>query len=157
MYVPILDLGKGGTEAHQFVFDEEGHHLRQSHLFFLTIGKASHVLALDERLALRSFDMAQRAGSVADERDVLACGQERLDQLDALGKLLGLELRLRLGDLDAQLGRKLLKVERLRVDAASRVTECLIATDDAPLQPVSAMSVLPASVVSERSNDGEFQ
>ena len=48
-------------------------------------------------------------------------------------------------------------VERLRVDAASRVTECLIATDDARLRPVSAMSVLPASVVSERSNDGEFQ
>src|SRR6266481_2506937 len=42
---PVLNLGKGGTEAHQFVLHEEGHHLRQSHLFFLAIGKAGHVLA----------------------------------------------------------------------------------------------------------------
>src|SRR5438105_2421945 len=32
---PDPDLGKGGTEVHQFVLDKEGHHLRQSYLFFL--------------------------------------------------------------------------------------------------------------------------
>src|SRR5262245_53866271 len=47
MDAPVLDLGKGGAEAHQFVLDEEGHHLRQAHLFLLTIGEAGHVLALD--------------------------------------------------------------------------------------------------------------
>jgi len=30
MNAPVLDLGKGGTEAHQFVLDKEGRHLRQS-------------------------------------------------------------------------------------------------------------------------------
>jgi hypothetical protein len=49
---PVFDLGKDGTEAHQFVFDKEGYHLRQSYLFFLAIGEADHGLALYEQLAV---------------------------------------------------------------------------------------------------------
>src|SRR5262245_8839085 len=79
---PVLDLGKGGAEAHQFVLDEEGNHLRQAHLFLLTIGEAGHVLALDERLAFRGRDMAQHAGSVAAKRNGFAGSEERFDQLD---------------------------------------------------------------------------
>src|SRR5262249_49477029 len=78
----VLDLGKGGAEAHQFVLDEEGNHLRQAHLFLLTIGEAGHVLALDERLAFRGRDMAQRAGSVAHKRNGFAGSDKRFDQLD---------------------------------------------------------------------------
>src|ERR1700719_2043566 len=55
---PVLDLGKGGAKAHQFVLDKEGHHLRQSYLFFLAIGEAGYGLALYERLAIRGLDMA---------------------------------------------------------------------------------------------------
>src|SRR4029079_11647619 len=40
--------------------------------------------------------------------------QERLDQLDALGELLRLELGGGLLDLDAEVGRHLLKIERLQ-------------------------------------------
>ena len=56
------------------VLDEEGHHLRQSYLSFLTIGEAGHGLALDEQLAIRGLDMVQRAGGVADHREGLAGG-----------------------------------------------------------------------------------
>src|SRR5215470_1948482 len=63
---PVLDLGEDGAEAHQLVLDEEGYHLRQAHVFFLAIGEAGQVLALDERLASRGLDMAQRAGGVAN-------------------------------------------------------------------------------------------
>src|SRR5215469_311613 len=73
---PVLDLGKGGTEAHQFVLDKEGYHLRQSYLFFLAIGEAGHGLALYEQLAVRGLDMAQRARRVADQREGLTGGQE---------------------------------------------------------------------------------
>src|SRR5215471_15149857 len=64
--------------------DEEGHHLRQAHLFLLTIGEAGHVLALDERLPVRGPDMAQRAGSVADKCNGFAGSEERFDQLDGV-------------------------------------------------------------------------
>src|SRR5262245_19727072 len=63
---PVLDLGEDGAEAHQLVLDEEGYHLRQAHLFFLAIGEAGHMLAVDERLVSRRLDMAQHAGGVAD-------------------------------------------------------------------------------------------
>ena len=68
MNAPVLDLGKGGADPHQLVFDKEGHHIRQSYLFFLAIGEAGHGLAFDERLAVRRLDMAERAGRVADDR-----------------------------------------------------------------------------------------
>src|SRR5580698_1185240 len=45
---PVLDLGKGGAELHEFVLDEEWHHLGQLHLFFLAIGEAGHGFAFDE-------------------------------------------------------------------------------------------------------------
>src|SRR5215831_5783498 len=79
---PVLDLGEDGAEAHQLVLDEEGDKLRQAHRFFLAIGETGHVLAVDERLAFRSLDMAQHAGGVADQGDVLAGGEEGFDQLD---------------------------------------------------------------------------
>ena len=82
MNAPVLDLGKGGTEAHRLVFDKEGYHLRQSYLFFLAIGEAGHGLALYEQLAVRGLDMAQRAGRVADQREGLGGGQEGFHQLD---------------------------------------------------------------------------
>src|SRR6516162_9359060 len=82
MNAPVLDLGKGDTEAHQFVLDKEGYHLRQSYLFFLAIGEAGHRLALYERLAVRGLDMAQCAGRVADQREGFAGGQEGFYQLD---------------------------------------------------------------------------
>src|SRR5262249_52452305 len=47
---PVLNLGEDCAEAHQLVLDEEGYHLRQAHVFFLAIGEASHILAVDERL-----------------------------------------------------------------------------------------------------------
>ena len=82
MNAPVLDLGKGGTEAHQFVLDKEWRHLRQSYLFLLAIGETGHGLAWYPRLAVWSLDMAQRAGSVADQREGLADSQKGFYQLD---------------------------------------------------------------------------
>src|SRR5215471_79289 len=81
---PVLDLGEDCAEAHELVLDEEGYHLRQAHVFFLAIGEAGHMLAVDERLGSRGLDMAQRAGGVADQGDELACGEEGFDQLDRI-------------------------------------------------------------------------
>src|SRR5262249_4376956 len=55
---PVLDLGEDCAEAHQLVLDEEGYYLGQAHVFFLAIGEAGHMLAVDERLVSRSLDMA---------------------------------------------------------------------------------------------------
>jgi hypothetical protein len=36
---PVLTSG-GGAEAHHFIFDKEGHHLRQSYGFFLAVSES---------------------------------------------------------------------------------------------------------------------
>src|SRR5215470_19195716 len=81
---PVLDLGEDCAETNQLVLDEEGYHLRQAHGFFLAIGEAGYILAVDERLVSRGLDMVQHAGGVADQGDGLACGQEGFDQLDRI-------------------------------------------------------------------------
>lgn len=79
---PVLHLGKGGTEAHQFVLDKEGHHLCQPYSFFFAIGEAGHGLAIDQELAGWRLEMTERTRRVADHREDLAGSEERFQQLD---------------------------------------------------------------------------
>src|SRR5262249_44642620 len=55
---PVLDLREGSAQADQLVLNEERHHLRQAHIFLLTVGEAGHVLAVETRPYFLSDDMA---------------------------------------------------------------------------------------------------
>src|SRR5262245_2254127 len=82
---PVLDFREGGTEAEQLVLDEERHDLGQADIRLLAVREPGHLLALDERLARGGLDVAQRAGGMANQRHVLAGGEEGLDQRDGTG------------------------------------------------------------------------
>src|SRR5215831_8443554 len=82
---PVLDLGEDCTEAEQLVLDEEGHNLREPHVFFLTVGEPGHLLALDQRLARGSLYVPQGAGCVADQRHELSGSKKRFDQFNGIG------------------------------------------------------------------------
>src|SRR5262249_21181556 len=80
-----FDLGKGGTEAEQFVLDEERHDLGEANIRLLTVGEPGHLLALDQRLAGGGPYVAQDAGGRADQCHWLSGGKSGVDQLDGIG------------------------------------------------------------------------
>src|ERR1700741_1390226 len=63
--LPVSRLGKDATLRLQLVLDKEGYHLGEANRFLLGDGEAGHGLALNQRLALRGLDMAQRAAGAA--------------------------------------------------------------------------------------------
>jgi len=68
----------------QFVFDQERHNLGQFDRFFFGVREASHLLAGDEWLALRSGHMAERSRCMAYQCHRLTRCKERLNQLDGV-------------------------------------------------------------------------
>ncbi|MNY47343.1 hypothetical protein D3C86_1826070 [compost metagenome] len=50
------------------------------HGVFFTVGEPRHLLAFDQRLAVRGFGMPKNTGRMANGRDRLAGVVERLDQ-----------------------------------------------------------------------------
>src|SRR5579864_5796099 len=79
MDAPVRGLREHGAELQHFVLDQERHHLGEPYRFLLAIGEAGDFLAVHEQLAVRSLDVAQRAGGVADDADGLAGGDEGFD------------------------------------------------------------------------------
>src|SRR5215831_4448126 len=60
---PVFDLGKGGTEAEQFVLDEERHDLGQANIRLLTVGEPGHLLASTSGLPTAVFTWRKTPGA----------------------------------------------------------------------------------------------
>jgi hypothetical protein len=69
--LPVGDLLEDRSQPHQFILDQEWHHMCELHCFLFAIGEAGDVLSLHERRAFVSY-MPKYTGRVADQRDRLA-------------------------------------------------------------------------------------
>jgi hypothetical protein len=70
---PVCGLGEVAALRLKFVLYKKGHHMSQPHRFFLGIGEAGEVFALDQGPTLGRLYMVERARRVANMR--WACRQ----------------------------------------------------------------------------------